>query len=241
MPDAGELKTGIRSAQTLRPMSDAWKALDYSATHVYDFQAHITDPDSYLPLMRQWVEGTGGKQFLETELTINDSAYQVDSFQTALAMGELYHRLLTVTNAEALAYCWLLLDPEQPSFGFTRSLFTVDRTHSLEPSASGFQLRVFGAFSRHLREGMVRAGVNSDDPDLLATAFRARSGARTLIFLNRATAPKEISLAGEGKQTIKAIERASLYRENTADTAPHGAIVVEPGEIVTVTTAPTIR
>jgi len=241
MPDAGDLKTGIHSAETLRPMSLAWKALDYSATHVYDFQSDMTDPDSYLPLMKQWNDAVGGKPFLETELTINDSAYQVDSYQSALAMGELYYRLLTVTNAEALAYCWLLLDPEQPSFGFTRSLFTVDRTHSLEPTASGFQLRVFGAFSRHLREGMVRVSADSGDPDLLATAFRSKSGAMTLIFLNRSTAPKEISLPGEGRHTIKAIERASLYRENSVDTAPRGSIVVEPGEIVTVSTVPTRR
>lgn len=146
--------------------------------------------------------------------------------------------MLTVTNAKALAYCWLLLDPEQPSFGFTRSLFIVDRTHSLDPVPSGFQLRIFGAFSRHLIEGMVRVAASSDDPDLLAAAFQAKSGARTLIFLNRLTAPKEISLAGNGKGAIRSIEYASLYAENSAGAAPRGPIVVAPGEIVTVTTAP---
>ncbi len=236
MPDAGSLRVGIRSANTLRQMSDAWPLLDYSATHVYDFQAHMTDPESYLPLMRQWAEAASGKPFLATELAINDSAYQVDSYQTALAMGELYYQLLTVANAESLDYCWLLLDPEQPSFGFTRSLFTVDRLHSFEPSPSGFQLRVFGAFSRHLREGMVRLDLRSSDPDLLATAFRAASGATTWIFLNRSAEPKEIELADGGRVRIQTVEHASLYQENAIDAAPHKSLIVAPGEILTVTT-----
>jgi len=236
MPDAGSLKVGIRSAKTLRQISDAWPLLDYSATHVYDFQSHMTDPDSYLPLMRQWTEAAGGKPFLATELAINSTAYQVDSFQTALAMGELYYRLLTVANAESLDYCWLLLDPEQPSFGFTRSLFSVDRSHSFEPHASGYQLRIFGAFSRHIREGMVRLDVRSGDPDLLAAAFRARSGATTWIFLNRSTQPKEVVLADGARETIQTVEHASLYQENAIDPAPQKRMVVEPGEILTVTT-----
>ena len=238
MSDAGSLQVGINSAKTIRQMNDAWKVLDYSATHVYDFQSHITDPDSYLPLMRQWVEITGDKPFLATELAMNDSQFQADSFQTAFAMGELYDRLLTVMNAKSLAYCWLLLDPEQPSFGFTRSLFTVDRAHSLEPQASGYHLRVFGAFSRHIRQGMVRIEASSSDPDLLASAFRADSGAMTLIFLNRSTKPKQVSLTGLEHETIQTVEHASLYQENRVEPAPHNSLVIDPGEIVTMTTVP---
>jgi hypothetical protein len=238
MSDAGTLQVGVNSAKTVRQINDAWKALGYSATHVYDYQSHITEPDSYLPLMRQWVEITGDKPFLATELAMNDSQFQADSFQTALAMGELYDRLLTVMNAKSLAYCWLLLDPEQPSFGFTRSLFTVDRAHSLEPQASGYQLRVFGAFSRHIRQGMVRIEAGSSDPDLLASAFRADSGAMTLVFLNRSTKLKQVSLTGLEHETIQTIEHASLYRENSIDPASHNVLVIDPGEIVTMTTVP---
>ena len=152
-------------------------------------------------------------------------------------MEALYYRLLTKMNSESLSYCWLLLDTEQPSFNFTRSLFTVDRLHSFEPRASGFQLRVFGAFSRHIRRGMVRLDASSSDPNLLVAAFRAESGARTFLFLNRSTTPKEVSLASVTDRAIETVEHASLYSENVSDSTPSSRIVVEPGEIVTVTTS----
>ncbi len=236
MPDASYARVGITSAETLKQTPEAWNLLDYSATHVYDFQAHMTDPDSYLPIVRQWAQTVGDKPFIATELTLNNSNYQMDSYGAAFAMGQLYYQLMAVANAKSLNYCWMLLDTEQPSFNFSRSLFTVDRTHSFLPRSSGFELRIFGAFSRRLREGMVRLDVHSSDPDLQALAFRADSGAKTFIFLNRSTAPKEIALPAA--ETIRSVEHASLSSENAADSAPQHPLVVAPGEILTVTTTP---
>jgi hypothetical protein len=236
MPDATFVRVGINSAETLKQTPEAWKLLDYSATHVYDFQSHMTDPDSYLPILNKWAQTVGDKPFISTELTLNNSNYQIDSYGAAFAMGQLYYQLMTVANAQSLNYCWLLLDAEQPSFNFSRSLFTVDRTHSFVPKPSGFELRIFGAYSRSLREGMVRLDAHSSDPDLQALAFRADSGPKTFIFLNRSTAPKEISLPAS--ESIRSVEHASLSSENAVDATPKLPLVVAPGEILTVTTAP---
>ena len=88
---------------------------------------------------------------------------------------------------------------------------------------------------------MVRLDVSSNDPDLLAAAFRADGGAKTFIFLNRSTQPKEVSLPDSAHDSIDTVEHASLYRENSIDPAPRNLALVEPGEIVTITTTPLIH
>ena len=152
----------------------------------------------------------------------------------AFAVGQLYHKDLTELDAEALLYCWLLLDVEQPNFGQSRSLLVPDRTDSNTPVASSFQLRVLGAFSRHLRQGMERITVVSTNPDLLASGYSG-DHAQTLVLLNRSTVAQRVTVAWPGV-TWKEIERTSIYQENQTSSAGADEVLVQPGQIVTLST-----
>jgi len=232
MQDASTLQAGIRSVEAFRPV---WEKIDFSASHVYDYQQFFTDPDGFDPLLREFARAAPDKPFLSTEISVNNPAWQVASYRLALAMGELYHKNLALANASALLYCWLLLNVEQPSYGATRSLFVPDPAHGFLPIASSYQLRVFGAYSRKIREGMVRLEASATDPDLLVTAFAGAKGEGTLVMLNRSPRPLRVSVERQGKP-FRIRETADPYRENAAEPVPGGAVAVDPGAIVTLAT-----
>jgi hypothetical protein len=137
-------------------------------------------------------------------------------------------------DAAALMYCWLLLDVEQPTFGGSRSLLVPDRTRGGIPVASSFELRVLGAFSRHIERGMKRVDAASSNPDLLTAAFESDSKA-SLVVLNRSTEPRKLDIQWTGRQW-KEIERTSLSSENAVSPFEPDEIIVQPGEIVTLST-----
>ena len=132
-------------------------------------------------------------------------------------MGQLYHKNLTLMNAEAICYCWTILNVTQPSYGWTRSLFVPDLSHGGLPVAASNQLRVFGAYSRRIRRGMTRLGLQCGDKDLLATAFAGPEGA-TLVLLNRGPTPCRADI--RGLSGWKELELADPYHENTVQPAP---------------------
>ncbi len=151
-------------------------------------------------------------------------------------MGQLYQKDLTILDAETLLYCWLLLDVEQPTFGSSRSLLVPDRTAVNVPVASSFQLRVLGAWSRHIRRGMTRLAVRSANPDVLATAFTAGQDA-TVVVMNRSLSPQQITLDWAGAPHWKQLERTSTYLANESEPLQAASpLVIAPGEIVTLTT-----
>jgi len=236
MPDAGDLVTGISSAKTIRNNSEVWAMLDYAATHNYDYQRSFGDPDALDPMIAQWRQEVGAKSFLATELAINIPRYQtIDSYKTSFAQAELYHKLLTSMDARLLAYCWILLDIEEPSFGPTRSLFLVDRSRTFSPTPAGYSLRTFAAFSRRLPEGIVRIGAKSSDPDLLVAAFSSQKLGQTMILLNRSTHSKQIDWSGMPGEFRK-MEIADAYHAATISAAPRDhSLTLAPGEIVTLT------
>lgn len=234
MADASYLYLGVERANQLRGHEAAWVATDYVAAHQYDFQQFLTNPDLYDETLKAMHIAADGKPFLATEICLNDPNYQDDSYRLAFAVGELYHKDLTELDAEALMYCWLLLDVEQPSFGQSRSLLIPDRTNGNMPTASSFQLRVLGAFSRHLHRGMVRAGVDSTNPDLLASAYAGGHQA-TLILLNRSTAAQRVPINWPGIAWSE-IERTSTYSANQTLPASGDSVLIQPGEIVTLST-----
>jgi O-glycosyl hydrolase len=235
MPDSGNLAGGIRTAAAIQKSAEAWKAIDWAATHVYDFQNFFEAPDGYDSRIAEWRALTAGKPFLSTELTVNSSAYQSDSYRVAFAHAQLYHKNMALMDASALIYCWTLLDVEQPSFAATRSLFAVDRANGFVPAASSYQARVFGAFSRHLREGMVRVSAASSHADVLATAYQGAQGRRTMILINRSTAPQAVRIAWPGGAALSKLEIASFYQANQAVPLP-ARLVLQPGEIATLST-----
>jgi len=234
MADASYLYLGVSRAHSLQKDDAVWHAIDYTAAHEYDYQEFLANPDMYDARMKAMNAAKESKPFLATEICLNDPQYQELSYRIALNVGQLYQKNLTELDAEALMYCWLLLDVEQPSFGGSRSLLVPDKTRGYIPVASSFQLRVFGAFSRHVLKGMFRVSASSSDSDLLTTAFEDAHHS-TLIVLNRSTEPQRLSVDWKGKYWTQ-MERTSQTLEN-AISAP-GDLVVQPGEIITLSDFP---
>ena len=233
MADASFMFLGIDRATELRKNPEAWKTLDYSAVHEYDFQEFLANPDLYDARMKQMHEAADGKPFLATEICINDPHYQEPSYRIAFAVAQLYHKNLTELDAVALMYCWLLLDVEQPTFAGSRSLLAPDRTRSWIPVPTSFQLRVMGAFSRHVVKGMQRIGVETGDPDLLATAF-ADAQNETLVVIIRSTTSRRLDLQGASHAWAE-IEHTGLEDENSVAPFRTGN-VIQPGEILVLST-----
>ncbi len=233
MADASYMFLGVDRANALRTDPAAWNAVDYSAAHEYDFQEFLSNPDLYDARMKAMHEAAAGKPFLATEICINDPHYQEPSYRIALAVAELYHKNLTGLDAVALMYCWLLLDVEQPTFAGSRSLLAPDRTRGWTPQTTSFQLRVLGAYSRHILKGMQRVGVDSGDPDLLATAYSGDQD-ETLVVINRSTVARRLAIQGAAHAWAE-IERTGLEEEN-AVSALRTDNVIQPGEIVVFST-----
>jgi O-glycosyl hydrolase len=233
MADASYMFLGIDRATELRKNPEAWKVIDYAAVHEYDFQEFIANPDLYDARMKQMHESSDGKPFLAMEICINDPRYQEPSYRIAFAAAELYHKNLTELDAVALMYCWLLLDVEQPTFAGSRSLLAPDRARGWIPVPTSYQLRVMGAFSRHIVKGMQRVGADTSDPDLLATAF-ADAQNETLVVINRSSTARKLAI-GSASHPWAQMERTGLEEENAVVAVP-AEVVVEPGEIVVLST-----
>ncbi len=232
MADAPYSWIAIHRVNDAKRFPEAWRATDFTAAHQYDYQEFLANPDMYDARLRALREASAGKPFLATEICLNDGAYQEPSYRIALQVGQLYQKDLTEADAEMLLYCWLLLDVEQPSFGASRSLMVPDRAKGEVSVASSFQLRVLGAFSRHVLKGMRRVETQTANGDLLTTGFT--DGKRnSLIVLNRSTEAQRLRVDWNGVQWTR-MERTSFYDEN-AETAVPSEIVVAPGEIVTLT------
>jgi O-glycosyl hydrolase len=231
MADASYLYLGVNRAKALKENAAGWRALDFTAAHEYDYQEFFANPDMYDARLLAMHEASDGKPFLATEICINDPHYQELSYRIALNVAQLYQKNLTELDAEALMYCWLLLDVEQPSFGGSRSLLVPNRMRGNVPVASSYQLRVLGAYSRHVLKGMTRVGSSSGNPDLLTAAFEDGNRA-SLIVLNRSTMLQRLKVEWTGKHWTQ-IERTSQTLENAASTVVPSEVIVQPGEILT--------
>ncbi|UCG47006.1 MAG: hypothetical protein JSU94_16085 [Phycisphaerales bacterium] len=246
MSDSGHLSTGIKRARAFLSSDQVWKAIDYAAVHMYDYQNFFTNPDGFDELLRQWKKTTADRPFLSTELCINRPGYQWPTYRVALTMGQLYHKNLVLADAVAICYCWTLLNVVQPSYGWTRSLFVPDHAHGFVPAPSSRQLRVFGAFSRRIREGMVRIEAGTDSGDLLVSAFAGQNNSATVVLLNRSTTPRRVRVVWPGT-AFTHIELVDPYHENSIRTVPRDTgtgpveALVDPGAIVTLSNVPVGR
>jgi hypothetical protein len=228
------LAGGIAAVKAFREQDAVWKAIDYATSNMYDYQNFFYDPDGFDALLREMKEAIGGKPFLAGELCVNNSAFQTRTYRTAFAMGQLYHKLLTTLDTCGILYCWTLLNVVQPSYGWTRTLMAPDAEHGFVPAATSHQLRVYGAYSRRIREGMTRVQAASSNPQLLATAFSGNAGARTLVMLNRSATPQRVSVTWPG-EPFRYMEVVSPQQENAVEPAAPGEVTVPPGAIVTLT------
>jgi hypothetical protein len=237
MADAPFVAMAIGRVDDLKRDAAAWKDTDFIAAHQYDYQRFLANPDLYDARLKQLHAASAGKPFLATEICLNDGAAQEPSFRLAFQLGQLYAKDLNELDAEALLYCWLILDIEEPTFGGSRSLLVADRTRGGMPVASSFELRVLGAFSRHVRKGMRRVSVDTGSPDLLASAFTGATGAATLVVMNRSTAATTLHLRWANPPAFRTLERTSAYAENQPEAYDAAKpMILAPGEIVTLTT-----
>jgi len=234
MADASFMYMGVERAKRLQHDPAVWKAIDFTATHEYDYQGYFANPDMYDQQMRAMHAASGDKPFLATEICVNDPHYQEPSYRVAFNVGQLYHKNLTTLDAVGIMYCWLLLDVEQPTFGGSRSLLVPDRNRSDVPVASSFELRVLGAFSRHILRGMHRVETATDNPDLLTSAYEG-DGKSTLVVMNRSTSPQHLIVNWSGRKWVQ-IERTSPYLENAISNQVSSDEVIQPGEIVVLST-----
>jgi hypothetical protein len=225
---------GIAAAKAFREKDAVWKAIDYATSNMYDYQDFFYDPDGFDARLREMKEAIGGKPFLAAELCVNNSAFQTRTYRTAFAMGQLYHKVLTMLDTCGIMYCWTLLNVVQPSYGWTRTLMAPDPEHGFVPAATSHQLRVFGAYSRRIRAGMTRLQAASSNPRLLATAFSGNAGARTLVMLNRSAAAQRVTVTWPG-EPFRFMEVVSPQQENAVEPAARGEVTVPPGAIVTLT------
>ncbi len=235
----------ITRAKTFTEKAETWSKIDYAAAHMYDYQEKFKDPDAFDEPMQELHRLIDGKPFLSTELCVNSPRYQMRSFRLALLMGQLSHKNLVHLDAAAILYCWTLLNVEQPSYAWTRALFTVDRENGSMPVPTSHQLRVLGAWSRRVKKDMKRLETSCDNPDLFVTAFMGDSGEKTWVALNRGSAAAHVSILPWELSEFKWAERVSAYDPNTcagidAVRVPDqpDCVKVAPGSILTLTNVP---
>jgi hypothetical protein len=239
MHNAPQSTAGVAAAKAFRQDAAVWKTIDYAAANLYDYQGYFHDPDGFDARLAQLREATAGKPFMAVELCVNSGEFQSRAYRIAFAMGQLYHKLLTQLDVCAAMYCWTLLNVAQPSYGWTRTLLVPDTEHGLKPVASSHQLRVFGAYTRRVREGMKRVKASGSNPHVLATAFTGAEGRKTLILLNRSTAAQRVEVRWRGAE-FRYLETAGPQQENAVEPMPRPGsgrveVLVAPGSIVTLT------
>jgi hypothetical protein len=84
---------------------------------------------------------------------------------------------------------------------------------------------------------MVRVDADSGDPDVLVSAYQGASSTRTAIILNRSTVPHRIQVDWPGG-SFTVLEVSSPYAANEARKPLPKELVVQPGEIMTLSNVP---
>jgi hypothetical protein len=228
--NSSNMTGSISAMKGFQKYPGVWEKLDYAASNLYDYQGSIFSPDNYDIKINEFNNLVGNKPFISTEICVNAGFLQTDAYKLAFSYGMLYHKNMALLNSVAIMYCWTLLDYTQPSFAATRTLFTLDHNNDMQPVASGFQLRTFGAFSRHILKGMKRVDVFQESSHLLVTAYAGKKS-NTMVILNPTTKPVELDIQWRNCR-FKGMERTSSYLNNQYSEVPN-VIVIEPGEIVT--------
>src|ERR1035437_1281474 len=237
MGNASSLRNALLRVNKYTSNPEIWKCIDYSASNMYDYQLCFDNPDAFDSTLIAWNGKVNSRPFISTELCINDDRYQVDSYRIALAMGQLYNKNLTLANAVLICYCWSILNIEQVSFGATRSLFVVSPENGFVPVPSSNQLRVFGAYSRRIKEGMYRVETKNSMDDLKMVAFKGDNNLATIVILNRSLNP--VNLEIEWKNiSFSEMEIVDPYSPNIVKPFSGNSVKVEPGSIITITNVP---
>lgn len=236
MANAGNVAKALERVPKYTKNEEVWKAIDYSASNEYDYQLFFTNPDGYDTTLLKW-EKEIQRPFLAVEVCTNDATYQTNSYRLALTMGQLYHKNLALANATLIGYCWNILNIEQPSFGQTRSLFVTNPENGFIPVPSSDQLRVFGAYSRRIKEGMVRVKTETNNQDLKVVAFKGAGNLATLVVLNRSLNPVNFTVNWPSIKFLE-MEVVDPYTPNIVKPFQGKSVLIEPGAFVTLTNVP---
>lgn len=240
MHNASSGNSGIRAARAFVGNPEVWSKIDYSAVNLYDYQEYFNNPDGYDSILIKFKELTADKPFISTELSVIRPRLQANSYRIAFQMGQLYYKNLTINDAVAIMYCWTMLNIVQPSY-ISRSLFGVDESNGFIPSPLGsYYDRVFGGFSRRVMEGMERMETKSDNNNLMAVAFTGKNNKkRTLILMNRDFVPVKVQISDGYK--YKWMETTSQYYRNKVSDVIPSDLIIQPGEIITLTNVPLLK
>lgn len=211
MHNAPTVARGVNAARAFTEDPEVWDKIDYAACNVYDFQRYFRNADGFDTLINKWNLAIGNKPFLSVEQCVNRPYLQHGSYRVAFSMGQLYHKNMSLLNAEAIIYCWGLLNGPHESFDASRSLFKIDYHQNSIPVPSSFQLRVFGSFSRHINRDMQRIGAYSSDKDIMVTAYKSGEQ-QTLVILNRGITPYLLSI--ERLAAYNSVEITSQFSQN---------------------------
>ncbi|MBK0383607.1 hypothetical protein I5M32_11625 [Pedobacter sp. SD-b] len=237
MANAGHVIDALERASSYTQNPEVWNAIDYTASNEYDYQNFYSNPDGFDTTLVRWDKTMGSKPFLAVEICTNDVRFQTDSYRIALTIGQLYQKNLTLANAVLMGYCWNILNIEQPNFGATRSLFISSPENGFMPEPSSNQLRVFGAYSRRIKEGMQRVEVKTNNKDLKVVAFKGKGKAATMVVLNRSLNPINLKI-NWANVDFDTIETVDPYSPNLASSFKGKEVTVEPGAFVTLTNVP---
>ena len=227
MFNAPFVSKAIPAVKAFKEDKEVWDMIDYAGSNMYDFNALFKTPWKYDSLLLELKEEIGNKPFVSPELSVNWNDYLAQSYRVAFSMAMLYHKNMTILDAVSLQYCWTILNSAQEGFDITRSLTSIDEKNGFVPYEQGFQLRVFGAYSRHLPKGAVRVGATSSDDKILVTAYETPKG-KVAIILNQGIKPASISIDA----VFDEMERVS-WCSNAEKLDFVKSFNVEPGEIVT--------
>ena len=187
--------------------------------------------DTFDSTLRRWRDLSGEKPFLSTELCVNHSAWQLRSYRLAFQMAQQYHKTLTIADAVAVCYCWLLLDVGTAHLQLDAD--AVCRGSREWAHACGGQPSNCGAMvpsAAASGPAWYASDAQSDHPDLLASAYRDNAGHVTAVLLNRSTEPLAVSMHGQGTR-FTAIERVSPSQANAVGSLPEAGapILMAPG------------
>ena len=251
LDDAGFNETKIHEANTPslywhkdfherhKKYSGVWDRLDFTTANLYDAQEHFKNMDGYDSIIQEMANKNGDKPFFVTEVCVLFKAWQISSYRCALASAQMWHKMLTIANAEALCGNYMLVHNCNPSYNWTRTFYSVDETNNNMPAPMGYTDRVLASYSRFIRNGMYRVSCECSDPDILATAF-ANEKDGTLVLINRSCTAKEVQLENlfftplsceltdHSHRNAKGID---IYYDNKVTVPPGGIVSLSSLEI----------
>jgi hypothetical protein len=137
-------------------------------------------------------DAAGDKPFLAVKVCVNNGAFETPAYRVALAMGQIYYKLLTRLNACRVMYCWTWFN--RLKGGPARCLCptrSMASTNSIQSSVTHLWRVLPAGTRRHVAR-------ESSKRDILAVAFQDAAGKQSLILLNRTVREQKVAIIWPG-------------------------------------------